>query len=74
MRPIADLLKNKAGPSVDRLGGHYVTRFLKRRPVVYVAAAVARGMDRDGVLASNQESLRNHIEPDDMWNFDGMAS
>ena len=43
-------------------------------------------MDRDRVLASNQESLelffkrlyevirRNHIGPDDMWNFDEKGS
>ena len=80
MRFIVDLLNSKAGPSVDRLGDHSITRFLKRHPAV--ATTVARAMDQDRVLASNQESLqlffkrlymvihRNHIGPDDMWNFD----
>ena len=75
-----DLLNSKAGPPVNRLGDHFITCFLKWHPAV--ATTVARAMGRDRVLASNQESLelffkrpyeviyRNHIAPDDMWNFD----
>ena len=76
VRFIMDLLNSKAGPPVNRLGDHFITRFFKRHPAVVTTVARAMGWDR--VLASNQESLglffkriyevihRRHIGPDDM--------
>ena len=79
-RMIVQILNNPEGTRCDRVGDHYTSRFLKRHPSI--ATTVARAVDRDRVLALNEECLktyiddledcirRNEILPDDMWNFD----
>ena len=66
MRSIADLLNNEVGPSVNRLGDYFVTRFLKRPPCSICSCSSCERMDRNGAFASDGGSLRNHTEPDDM--------
>ena len=79
-RMIVRILNNPEGTHCDGVEDHCTSRFLKRRPSI--ATTVARAVDRDRVLALNEECLktyfddlegcirRNEIIPDDMWNFD----
>ena len=70
----------KNGVQHHRLRDHFTARFLKRHPEI--ATTVVRAMDRDRVLAIDEHTIngyfsrlydvihQNHINPDDMWNFD----
>ena len=70
------LNNNPEGTRCDTVGDHYTSRFLERHPSI--ATTVARAVDRDWVLALNEECLktyfddledcirRNEILPDDM--------
>ena len=76
---IVQILNNSEGTRCDRIRDYCTSRCLKRHPSI--VTTVARAMDRDRVLALNEECLktyfddledcirRNEILPDDMWNF-----
>ena len=85
-RVIVQILNNPEGTRCDRVGDHYISRFLKRHPSVAASVARAQAMDRDRALALNEKNLetyfddledcvrRNEILPDDVrlrWDVGG---
>ena len=80
VRMVVAIRQNENGVQHHRLGNHFTMRFLKRHP--QIATTVAHAMNRDRVMAINRGNIngyfnrlydvihRNHIDPQDMWNFD----